>query len=314
MVDVVVASDNVVVIGGPSSVDVSVDIGPQGQRGSQIYTGVGRPTEVFLPDVQVNDIYINLKQSDFEYLYLYKYAGVNGQLVWSKVLRLVPNTVLVNPIVRFVNGQAHTIFNNEGSPVAVKGLYFPLAALFPDGTLSISINDLNVQYSVFSSLPVSSGFYLDDIDDQFDIEYLQSDGSYQTLNTPLPGIFIRGFLSAKEDGTAITGFRTVNMLVTVGGRDTNAKYFYANTETVSSSNDTISYIGHGMATGSLVIYLSNGNTAISGLQNEGFYVVESLDSNTFALSSILTPGTRVQLDASATSGEHIILSLAELNG
>lgn len=314
MVDVVVASDNVVVIGGPSSVDVSVDIGPQGQRGSQIYTGAGRPTEVFLPDVQVNDIYINLKQSDFEYLYLYKYAGVNGQLVWSKVLRLVPNTVLVNPIVRFINGQAHSIFNVNGAPAVVKGLYFPLAALFPDGTLSVSINDLNVQHSVFSSLPVASGFYLDNIDDEFDIEFLQLNGTYQTITTPLPGLFIRGFLSAKEDDTAITGFRTVNMLVTVGGRDTNAKYFYANTTTVSSDNDTISYIGHGMATGSLVVYLSNGNTAISGLQNEQVYIVESLDSNTFALSSILTPGTRAQLDASGTSGEHVILRLVDLNG
>lgn len=313
MVDVVVASDNVVVVGGPSAIDVSIDVGPQGQRGSQIFTGAGQPQDVFLPDVQVNDLYINLKQSDLEYLYLYKYAGVNGQLAWSKVLRLVPNTVLTNPIVRFINGQAHTMFDTGTGVFVIRGLYFPLASLFPDGTLSISTNDLNVQHTVMSTLPVSSGIVLDSIGTEFEIDIWQPDNTYQTVIWDFGVSLIRGFISAKEDGTAISGFRNVNLLVTVGGRDTNAKYFYP-ADSVDPDTDTISYISHGMQTGARVIYLSNGNDAIGGLTDSSLYLVESVDSNTFALAEPTTPEIRLQIDPSTTSGEHTILRLVGLSG
>lgn len=308
MVDVVVASDNVVVVGGPSSVNVSLDIGPEGQRGSQIYTDQGKPTDVYLPDVQVNDLYINLKQSDFEYLYLYKYSSFNGVLGWSKVLRLVPNTVLNNPIVRFINGQAHTIVVLQGQVYIVKGLYFPLAALFPDGALAISINDLNIQHSFISSSDVSSGISLDSVSSAFEVEIFTGTG-YSTQTLDLGGLYIRAFLNAKESGTAINGFRTVHFLVTVGGKDTNANYFDA-----SQINDTLNTIyipSHGIADGSLVVYLNNGNTSISGLTNESVYAATLIDSNRIAL---IDPATLLPADIAPTTATetHVILKLMEI--
>lgn len=308
MVDVVVASDNVVVVGGPSSVNVALDIGPQGQRGSQIYTGLGAPTDVFLPDVQINDLYINLKQSDFEYLYLYKYSSVNGVSVWSKVLRLVPNTVLNNPVVRFINGQAHSIFVTETGPIVIKGLYFPLASLFPDGTLTISINDLNVQHNIISESDVSSGLSLDKIDTAFEVEVLQQNGSYASISYDFGTYLIRAFMYAKENDTAITGFRTVHLLVTVGGKDLNAKYFDATD--VDNEEDLIAIPLHGMSDENYVIYLNNGNDSISGLTNESMYRVILVDSNTISLASLVSPTVAINLDASASSGTHTLLKVA----
>lgn len=309
MVDVVVASDNVVVVGGPSSVNVSLDIGPQGQRGSQIYTGLGQPSEAFLSDVQINDLYINLKQSDFEYLYLYKYASSNGVPSWSKVLRLVPNTVLNNPVVRFINGHAHSIFITDTGPVVIKGLYFPLASLFPDGTLTISINDLNVQHNIISSSNISSGVTLDGIETEFAVEILQQDGSYVTVVRDFGAYLIRAFLFAKEDTTAINGFRTVHMLVTVGGRDLNAKYFDASDV---DEDNFISIPLHGLSNGNYVVYLNNGNASISGLTNESTYLVQFIDSNNFSLANPLTPTQTIDIDAGSSSGTHTLLKILEV--
>lgn len=119
MVDVLLSSENLSVYGGPASIDVNVDFGAQGTRGSYIFTGNGRPTDadVDLPEtVQPYDLYINLKPSDLEYLFLYQYGSVNGVLTWSRVLRLIPNTALANIPVIFYNGEAVTFIPEPGAP------------------------------------------------------------------------------------------------------------------------------------------------------------------------------------------------------
>ena len=119
MVDVLLSSENLSVYGGPASIDVNVDFGAQGIRGSYIFTGNGRPTDadVDLPEtIQPYDLYINLKPSDLEYLFLYQYGSVNGVLTWSRVLRLIPNTALANIPVIFYNGEAVTFIPEPGAP------------------------------------------------------------------------------------------------------------------------------------------------------------------------------------------------------
>jgi hypothetical protein len=43
MVDVIVSPDSLSLVGGPSTVNVEVDFGPAGTRGSQIFVGRGQP-------------------------------------------------------------------------------------------------------------------------------------------------------------------------------------------------------------------------------------------------------------------------------
>lgn len=129
MVDILLSSEELAVFGGPASIDVNVDFGPQGQRGTLIFTGNGKPTD---PDIQLVfnntvynsqsaqpfDLYINLNPDDFEYLFLYQYGFVGGVLTWSKVLRLIPNTAIANLPIIFYNGQAVTFTPAAGAPVS----------------------------------------------------------------------------------------------------------------------------------------------------------------------------------------------------
>jgi hypothetical protein len=128
-VEILLSSEELAVFGGPASIDLNVDFGPQGQRGTLIFTGNGKPTD---PDIQLVfnntvynsqsaqpfDLYINLNPDDFEYLFLYQYGYVGGVLTWSKVLRLIPNTAIANLPIIFYNGQAVTFTPAPGAPVS----------------------------------------------------------------------------------------------------------------------------------------------------------------------------------------------------
>lgn len=111
-VEVLLSNENLSIFGGPASLDVNVDYGAQGIRGSLIFTGPGKPTDAavtFSTPPLPQDLYINLLPSDFEYLFLYQYGSVNGVLAWSKVLRLIPNTAIANIPVVFIDGKASRV-------------------------------------------------------------------------------------------------------------------------------------------------------------------------------------------------------------
>jgi hypothetical protein len=126
--EILLSSEDLAVFGGPASIDLDVDFGPQGQRGSLIFTGNGKPTD---PDIQLVfnntvynsqsaqpfDLFINLNPDDFEYLFLYQYGFVGGVLTWSKVLRLIPNTAIANLPIIFYEGEAVTFNPVPGAPI-----------------------------------------------------------------------------------------------------------------------------------------------------------------------------------------------------
>jgi hypothetical protein len=135
MVDVLLSSDDLSVFGGPASIDLNVDIGAQGIRGSYIFTGNGKPTDDGVdlpPSLQPYDLYINLKPSDTEYLFLYQYGSVNGVISWSRVLRLIPNTALANIPVIFYNGEAVTFIAEPGAPASPSDI--DLTTIIPSPT------------------------------------------------------------------------------------------------------------------------------------------------------------------------------------
>ncbi len=68
----VVSTDQITVIGPPSSIDLQVDIGPKGDRGSYIFAGPGTPTGsgsvVFLNESPIiGDLFINSNTGDLDY-------------------------------------------------------------------------------------------------------------------------------------------------------------------------------------------------------------------------------------------------------
>ena len=53
--------DELAIIAPPEIIEVAVDIGPTGQRGSKVFVGTGDPnTKNFTETIYLNDLYINV--------------------------------------------------------------------------------------------------------------------------------------------------------------------------------------------------------------------------------------------------------------
>jgi hypothetical protein len=152
MTEVLLSTDDITVLGGPSIREVNVNFGPQGSRGSQIFVGLGKPS---IPGVlgeipQIFDMYINLLASDDEYLYLYQYVSVDGSPTWLRLLRLIPNTFLTNLTGNFVNGQYQ--------------VFIPVINVVPlSGVGNVTAANFNVQHTVINDKPVASSVTVGDL-------------------------------------------------------------------------------------------------------------------------------------------------------
>ena len=109
--DVVVNTDDLVVLAPPTVIDVGVDFGPQGKRGATFYAGSGDPNDVSVQQILFGDvivpvegdIYINIAGGpNYGWLYIY-----NPQITgddWSQVLRLNPPIYRINKEQTFTTG------------------------------------------------------------------------------------------------------------------------------------------------------------------------------------------------------------------
>jgi hypothetical protein len=104
-IDTIISNDELVVVGPPASVSVSVDIGPQGERGSQFYYGVGTPSQntSILTDAKVNDLYINTLLGG-NYGVVYKLTASTGGNIWIPMLKFQPISHSVKKPVNFTAG------------------------------------------------------------------------------------------------------------------------------------------------------------------------------------------------------------------
>ena len=145
MAEVIFSSEDLTVLGGKARRDVEITIGGDGVRGSRIYVGDGKPSDVQISqEVLIFDLYINLLASSDEYLYLYQYINSDGVNQWIRILRLVPNTFLTTVRdLEFVNGQA--TFN------------LPIINVVPLSQAgNVTAQNFNVQHTVLNDKPVAS--------------------------------------------------------------------------------------------------------------------------------------------------------------
>lgn len=107
MVESIVSVDSVTVTGGPATVNLEVDFGSQGDRGSLILYGLGAPTSANLPQTpQLLDWYINLAPNDPYYLWIYQYVNKGNVTTWDRIFNILPNTFHINKTLTFVDGIA----------------------------------------------------------------------------------------------------------------------------------------------------------------------------------------------------------------
>ena len=160
MVDASISSLEVVVTGGPSSINVDADFGPEGQRGSLILYGRGKPEQfaaelTFTP--QILDWYINLNPNDSEYLYIYQYVSEAGVNIWKPFIKIFPNIFNTNQTVTFENGLASFNLN-------VSNITLPAINQVP---LEEQLTQLfNMHVNIPNLKPVASSIYLGDNPDE----------------------------------------------------------------------------------------------------------------------------------------------------
>jgi hypothetical protein len=154
MVDALVGSMDVTVLGGPATVDVGLDFGPSGDRGSYFFVGNGNPNTpgtVIGQTPKVQDMYINLLTSDPEYLFLYQYQYVNGSNVWVRLVKLIPNHYSESVTRSFENGELN--------------FFIPVGNIVASNLIAnITSSNLSVQHSIVNNAnPVTSTLIIGNI-------------------------------------------------------------------------------------------------------------------------------------------------------
>jgi hypothetical protein len=145
MADVLLSTDDLLIIGGPTSIDLQLDYGSKGTRGSQIFLSNGNPNTAgnILDTPLINDVAINTSAADTEeYLYLYQYKYVDAVLAWHPYLKLLPNQFNANYSVVFTAG------------VGTVTVEIPSIAL-PTTGAAYSASNFNIQATVSNSSPTA---------------------------------------------------------------------------------------------------------------------------------------------------------------
>lgn len=141
-IDVILESPQVVVLGGPSNIQVQLDTGATGQRGSIVYSGAGLPSSSTIPNyssILAGDLYIN-SSSGSNYSWLYQYLVKPGGTNWEPILSLNPSLYNAVHEANFVAGEAT--------------LSIPISNI--SSTISLLASNFAVTFSFENSKPVSA--------------------------------------------------------------------------------------------------------------------------------------------------------------
>ena len=190
MVDVLLNTDDVVVIGPPASIDLLVDIGPQGVRGSKFIVGSGEPNALTANNVLLgttlilNDMYINTAPGA-NYGYMYQYISQPGGNTWIQVLKINPAIYSSTDTVVFTSG--------SGS------ITIPVSNIVTVSGSPLTASNFNVQFKIEGANPIASSM---------EIPALAGNGSNLVIN----------FDAVQYSGgswSALTGSKNVHIFISI---------------------------------------------------------------------------------------------------
>jgi hypothetical protein len=147
------ANDDVTVLGPPSVIELLVDIGPTGTRGSQIFVGNGNPNNPLTEIGQTpifNDLYLNISPGA-EYAYMYQYVSEIGGPTWSSILQ-------VNPVI--YSTRANITFSS-----GIGSLTIAVADILNNTGTTLTQNKFNIQYNFINTNPISSSIQIPELVD-----------------------------------------------------------------------------------------------------------------------------------------------------
>lgn len=147
MPDILLSNDDITVLGPPETIELSVDIGPQGVRGNKFFVGSGDPNlqtssgVIFGESLILNDMYINTSPGP-DYGYMYQYINQPGGNAWTAVLSVSP----------VIYSQIHSTTYTAGSAEII----IPISNIVNVTGTPLTAENFSVQYSIAHTNPVSS--------------------------------------------------------------------------------------------------------------------------------------------------------------
>lgn len=183
---VLIANDDLTVIGGPTSIKVSMDLGATGKRGSQIFVSPGNPNDVTIGQTpEVFDLCINTLKADSQYLYMYQYQNLGAVNQWVPLFDIIPDTFSANFTKSFTSGST--------------SINIPVASI--TATENLESDNFNIQYSIIGTNPISSSISVGTITDVDDEQVLP--------------ITINAAEFADDAWSSLSGTKLVHLAITV---------------------------------------------------------------------------------------------------
>jgi hypothetical protein len=199
MVNVVFSGDNVTVLGGPSKLDVDLNIGANGERGSIFFVGNSNPntlnilTDFVLPPI-LFDIFINVNPSSEDYLQAYQYVARDNGNVWTPVFKILQEGFRANKVLDFSNGEATVDINI--SEIGLDSVPFDsLTTSFAYFNVQATLNNINLNDLSEPSKPAAISVEVGDA-------FFGNEGSFDPGEFPL--FLPITFRAAEFDGSSWT--------------------------------------------------------------------------------------------------------------
>ncbi len=154
MADILLSNDDLTIFGGPETISLDLDIGPQGDRGSIIIEVNGDPRSTavanqIVQETQALDLAIDTQELSDTYKTIFQKVSTGGSLQWQPMLSLKTNYYSSVKNVTAVPNTDTGIGTLTIPPINVTEIY---------GTSGLNVvteNIFKIQYSISS--PESSG-------------------------------------------------------------------------------------------------------------------------------------------------------------
>jgi len=147
--EVVISTDDLTVLAPPDTIELLLDYGPTGQRGSKIFSGIGEPADftsggqIFGQDLYINDYYINAAPgSDYSYLYQYRTGAGGSSNAWFKLIKINPT----------IYSDIHDVYFTDGDGT----IEIPISNITSITAASLVASNFSIQYSLVNNNPIAS--------------------------------------------------------------------------------------------------------------------------------------------------------------
>ena len=193
MADILLSNDDLTVFGGPETVSLDLDIGPQGDRGSIIVGSNGNPQDAnvnaaIVQNIQPLDIAIDYNPFSTTYKTVFQRVATATGTQWTELFSLKTNFYSSTETVTVANGKLTL------PPINVTQIY---------GGVEATSENLSIQYSISSGSggPLATKLVIKD---------LNTSQGFLALPLEIEGVeYVDGVWGP------MTGPKTVHLFITV---------------------------------------------------------------------------------------------------